>query len=111
MGIPAASREGGGVCQDGRSCLRGCAVPKGQARKYEPLNRYLEQLPACRRSVRLTLTEIETLIGASLPRTARLDAGYWKRHTMARQNWRQRGFTARLDRLERAVDFTRRSLG
>jgi hypothetical protein len=82
-------------------------VPRGWARKYEPLNRYLEQRPAGQTSVRLTLAEIATLIGAPLPKSARLLPDYWSRHTMARINWRQCGFAARLDRVDRAVDFTR----
>jgi hypothetical protein len=82
-------------------------VPKGRARKYEPLNRYLEQLPACQTSVRLTFAEIEAVIGAPLPVSARTVRSYWVDHTMARLNWRRRGFRAELDRASGAVTFTR----
>jgi len=70
--------------------------PTGQPSKYAPITRYLAQLPAGRRSVRLTFAEIETLIGGPLSATAQTNQSYWTTT-----------ITARLDRVERAIAFTR----
>ena len=78
------------------------------ARKYPPLNRYLEALSLDQQSVTLTFAELEQLLGWSLPPSALL-AFYWTSTPIARINWELSGFTAKLDRLERRVSFTRRS--
>ena len=79
----------------------------GQPSKYEPLYRYLAQLPADQATVRLTFAEIEALLGVPLSATAQTKHEYWTINIMARRNWHRHGFTARLDRVERAIDFTR----
>jgi hypothetical protein len=85
-------------------------VPREQPSEYEPLNRYLVQLPAAQATVRLTFAEIETLLSAPLAVTARTMQNYWTTNIMARKNWRRRGFRAQLDRGGGAVTFTRQSL-
>lgn len=79
------------------------------ARKYLPLNRYLEELPPDQRTIRLSFKQLEEILGSPLPPSAWL-AHYWAGSTVARYNWERCGFAARLDRLERTVEFTRRPL-
>ncbi len=79
------------------------------ARKYLPLNRYLENLEPDQATATLTFTEIEEMLGSVLPPSARL-AHYWAGSSVARYNWERSGFAARLDRLGRLVVFTRRPL-
>jgi hypothetical protein len=67
----------------------------------------LEALPADQPSVRLTLAEIETLIGGPLPASAYMRS-YWTRSDTARKHWHRLGFAAQLSRAELAVTFTRR---
>jgi hypothetical protein len=77
------------------------------ARKYGPLNRYLEALPAEQQSVTLTFAALEALLGGPLPATAQ-QTTFWARGSMARRNWQFSGFTALLDRVRHRVIFTRR---
>lgn len=77
------------------------------ARKYLPLNRYLEQLDPNQETVSITFTEIEEILGSALPPSAWL-SHYWAGSSVARYNWERSGFGARLDRLGRLVVFTRR---
>jgi len=77
------------------------------ARKYLPLNRYLEQVPSADQTVSLTFAEMEKILGASLPPSAWL-SHYWAGSSVARYNWERSGFAAKLDRLGRLVVFTRR---
>jgi hypothetical protein len=77
------------------------------ARKYLPLNRYLEHVSPNETSVSLTFSEMEEILGATLPPSAWL-AHYWAGSSVARYNWERSGFAARLDRLGRLVVFTRR---
>jgi hypothetical protein len=76
------------------------------ARKYLPLNRYLEQVPPDEAQVSLSFQEIEDLLEASLPPSAWLPH-YWSGSSVARYNWERSGFCAKLDRLQRRVTFTR----
>jgi hypothetical protein len=76
-------------------------------RKYLPLNRYLDALAPEQGSVRLSFAQLEEILGAALPPSAWL-AHYWAGSTVARYNWERCGFAARLDRLDRLVEFTRR---
>ncbi len=76
------------------------------ARKYLPLNRYLEQVPAEIEAVCLSFREIEELLEAQLPPSAWLPH-YWSGSSVARYNWERSGFSAKLDRLQRSVVFTR----
>jgi hypothetical protein len=85
-------------------------VLTGTTGKYAPLNRYLEELPAAQATARLTIAELETLLGAPLAATARRDQSYWMTYTIARNNWRRRGFRAQLDRARGVVTFTRLGL-
>jgi hypothetical protein len=77
------------------------------ARKYLPLNRYLEAIPADTQSVCLTFAQMEEILGSELPPSAWL-AHYWAGSSVARYNWERSGFGAKLDRLGRLVVFTRR---
>jgi hypothetical protein len=79
------------------------------ARKYLPLNRYLEDLDPQQPTATLTFVEIEEKLGSALPPSAWL-AHYWAGSSVARYNWERSGFAAKLDRLERLVVFTRRPL-
>ncbi len=79
------------------------------ARKYLPLNRYLESLDPEQSTASLTFAEIEEKLGAALPPSAWL-AHYWAGSSVARYNWERSGFAAKLDRLGRLVVFTRRPL-
>ena len=79
------------------------------ARKYLPLNRYLEDLSADQQSIQLTFKQLEEILGSALPPSAWL-AHYWAGSTVARYNWERCGFAAKLDRLGRLVVFTRRPL-
>jgi hypothetical protein len=45
--------------------------------KYDPLNRYLEQLPSDRDDVRLTFAEIEKILGHTLPNSAYEYRAWW----------------------------------
>lgn len=78
------------------------------ARKYLPLNRYLERLSPTEQSVTLTFAQIEEILGAPLPASSWL-SHYWAGSTVARYNWERSGFAAKLDRLGRLVVFTRQS--
>ena len=77
------------------------------ARKYLPLNRYLESAEPQQMSVSLTFAEMEQILGSPLPPSAWL-AHYWTGSTVARYNWERSGYAAKLDRLGRLVTFTRR---
>src|SRR5437899_2057597 len=79
-------------------------------RKYLALNRYLETLSPDHHSVALTFAELETLLGSPLP-ASKVLPHYWSTGFIARYNWNLSGFTAKLDRLERRVIFTRRPVG
>ena len=76
-------------------------------RKYLPLNRYLEALPADRAAESITFAKLEEILGSPLPPSAWL-AHYWAGSSVARYNWERSGFSARLDRLGRLVVFTRK---
>ena len=76
-------------------------------RKYLPLTRFLEELPQEQASTSLTFGEIEQLLGARLPASAWL-SHYWVRSSVSRDNWEACGFTARLVRGARTVEFHRR---
>jgi hypothetical protein len=78
------------------------------ARKYLPLDRYLEALPPEEQAVRLTFEELERLLGRPLPPSATLSY-FWSGSSVARWNWEWSGFKARLDHRGRAVEFTRRT--
>ncbi|MHB8574854.1 MAG: DUF7662 domain-containing protein [Dehalococcoidia bacterium] len=78
-------------------------------RKYLPLNRHLESLPADQASASITFAQLEEILGAPLPPSAWL-AHYWAGSSVARYNWERSGFSARLDRLGRLVLFTRKPL-
>jgi hypothetical protein len=78
------------------------------ARKYLPLDRYLEALPPEEQGVRLTFEQLEQLIGHALPPSAGLSY-FWSGSSVARWNWEWSGFKARLDHRGRAVEFTRRA--
>lgn len=75
---------------------------------YAPLQAYLRSLPRERADVRLTLKEIETLLGMPLCSTAQYFPFYWAK-TIA-QHWQAVGFSARLDTNGRCVTFTRGGL-
>ncbi|HLZ69354.1 MAG TPA: hypothetical protein VKV26_05520 [Dehalococcoidia bacterium] len=77
------------------------------ARKYLPLNRYLEDLSSDQQTIQLTFRQLEEILGAALPPSAWL-AHYWAGSTVARYNWERSGFAAKLDRLDRLVEFKRR---
>lgn len=77
------------------------------ARKYLPLNLYLEAIAADQASIALTFQEVEQILGSSLPPSAWL-THYWAGSSVARYNWERSGFAAKLDRLGRLVVFTRR---
>lgn len=77
-----------------------------RARKYEPLYRYLAQLPAEQQSVSLTLPEIEALIGSPLARGA-WTAMFWSHGPISRTGWGDTGFLARLRRPGHRVEFMR----
>jgi len=79
------------------------------ARKYLPLSLYLEAVTPAQASIALTFTELEAILGSSLPPSAWL-AHYWAGSSVARYNWERSGFVAKLDRLGRLVVFTRRPL-
>lgn len=51
-------------------------MPRGHPYEYQPLGDYLTAQPPEAGAVTLTLPEIEALIGAALPRTAR-SAKFW----------------------------------
>ena len=76
-------------------------------RKYLPLTRFLEELPQEQNSTSLTFGEIEKLLGARLPASAWL-SHYWVRSSVSRDNWEACGFTARLVRGSRTIEFHRR---
>lgn len=76
-------------------------------RKYLPLTRFLEELPREQGSTSLTFGEIEQILGARLPASAWL-SHYWIRSSVSRDNWEACGFTARLVRGARTVEFHRR---
>ena len=78
------------------------------ARKYLPLNRYLEALSSDTECVSLTFKEMEEILGSALPPSAWL-AHYWAGSSVARYNWERSGFGAKLDRLGRLVVFSRRA--
>jgi len=80
----------------------------GAPGKYDALERYLKALPADHVRVVLTLTEIETLIGTPLPLGA-LAPQYWINGSKTRSVWKAAGFSARLPRLTRTVEFRRRT--
>lgn len=76
---------------------------------FATLAQYLTGIPATEPQVWLTLSEIESMIGTSLPPAA-ARASYWSRgHAHARTAWLRHGFVARLDRRAAAVCFTRRT--
>ncbi len=79
-------------------------------RKYLPLTHFLEELPREQELASLTFGEIEQLLGARLPASAWL-SHYWVRSSVSRDNWEACGFTARLVRGARTVEFHRRSEG
>ena len=63
--------------------------------KYEPLETYLLNLPASVNEVLLTLKQVEDIIGASLPLSARTYSEWWSNdtpsHSQARA-WASAGF-------------------
>jgi hypothetical protein len=75
-------------------------------RKYLPLTRFLETLPPDQPSATLTFAQIEELLGARLPASA-WHSHYWLRSSVSRDNWEACGFSARLVRGERMVEFRR----
>jgi hypothetical protein len=76
--------------------------------KYQPIVDWLLTLPAEQGFVRLTLAEIERIIGQALPLTARTRHGYWRDTPMAQRSWLSIGFSARLNLHDGgSVTFTR----
>jgi hypothetical protein len=69
--------------------------------KYEPLRRYLVALPADVTTVTLTVAEIEALLGASLPASARTSSWWANSQPVAHRRawltigWRVMGHTFR----------------
>jgi hypothetical protein len=80
----------------------------GSLRRYVPLGHYLAALPADEASVQLSFAEIETVIGGPLPQSAKQMTYYWS--TILAGNWRSLGFAAKLNRGNRSVTFTRRTV-
>jgi len=78
--------------------------------KYAPLRDYL--LTSSKDRVELSFDEIEEIIGASLPNSARTHRSWWannERHTQARNGWMAAGFLVSNVDLEReTVLFVRR---
>jgi hypothetical protein len=74
--------------------------------KYLPLVEWLQARPAATPQVSVTFTEIERIIGDTLPTSAGL-RGFWASSGTAHSNWQRVGFRAHLDRQAERVVFTR----
>ncbi|HZQ37123.1 MAG TPA: hypothetical protein VFD32_14420 [Dehalococcoidia bacterium] len=75
--------------------------------RYHALLDALDAWPAEQATLRLPVTAIEALIGGPLPRTAAAPEFWTSSHT-ARKNWQRLGWSARRDRADGAIVFTRR---
>jgi hypothetical protein len=85
------------------------STPARKRSRYQDLADWLTAQPGS--LVTLTFTEVEAIVGARLPATARLERGWWTslddRHQYV-QRWRARGWEVRtFDRRRRTVTFTR----
>jgi hypothetical protein len=78
----------------------------GDPGKYAPLCTWLAALPTAQYEAVLTLAEISTLIGTSLPSGA-WTSGFWTSSDVAHHNWRRAGFRAHLNHGTKSVRFTR----
>jgi hypothetical protein len=56
-----------------------------------------------------SFAELERLLGVPLSVSARMLGNCWTSSEAAPVNWNRDGWAARLDRLDRAVTFTRRA--
>ena len=85
-------------------------MPPLQGRKYQPLADYLAAQSAD--EVRLSLSQIEALLGAPLPPSAYVRSWWWNKGAkqLAAQPWRAVGWEAALNRRadEWRVTFRRR---
>ena len=88
-------------------------MPRGGASRYDPLGAHLAGQPPAVATVRLSFAEVEAILGAALPRSAR-EGSFWGNavgelrvpaHVRAwrRAGWRVAGF----EREARAVTFAR----
>ncbi|HLZ70223.1 MAG TPA: hypothetical protein VKV26_09995 [Dehalococcoidia bacterium] len=83
----------------------GAALDRG---KYAPLIRLLQSTPGEQAIVRVTIAELEAILGEPLPASA-LRPGFWSsRGLNASRAWKRLGFVVRLDRECRLVLFIRR---
>ena len=74
--------------------------------KYTPLLRQLQALAADQDTVTLALTEVEAVIGAALPPSARTP-GFWSGGGSVLLQFQRAGWRAALDRQRDTVTFTR----
>jgi len=78
--------------------------------KYEPLKRYLET--AAQRAVPLTFKQIETILGAALPASARKHAAWWSNSPTGHVNaqaWLDAGYASeQVDLVGERLVFARR---
>jgi hypothetical protein len=72
--------------------------------KYAPLVAWLQALPDGQERATLTVAEIDTLLGGSLPLTARTK-GFWAQAAV--RQLRSIGFHGRFDHTDSCVVFTR----
>ena len=49
--------------------------------KYEPLKRFLCEKAACKREISLSLTQVESIVGSSLPKSAFKYPEWWSDQT------------------------------
>lgn len=78
--------------------------PLGKPSKYAPVAEHLRALPAAQQTHVLTFAELEHITGAPLPGGAGSTI-FWT--GAAARHWKAAGFTARLLRRDRAVEFRR----
>ena len=67
-------------------------MPYGSRPKYQPLTDYLAAQPAAVETVTLPLTEVEALLGAPLPASARRAAWWLSSRGVHLQQWRGAGW-------------------
>ena len=80
-------------------------------RRYAPLGRYLRELPASQAGVALSFDEIETIIGATLPRSASEYRQWWANQSYGSRAYHWDGAGFKVDKVsfrQRVVHFLRK---